>query len=272
MTPVRSLALAIALALPAAPGLTADRASGHYRMGDQRFDVEHGVAVLTWKDDQDERYGVVLGVGPFDPKAAIGALDPLDAIEASAPEDSGALRLKIRRGFDGTFEISSLIAQPGSFNTNGDGNEKITIDGDRIRGEWVKPSTDFMDTSWEVTLRFDLPLVEIADPGKPLPAGGGEPGKGYLDFVAAVHAKDGHAMMARSAMPRDIAEALGTERLLEIAAMNHPGNPEILGGWIDGDRAQLRVRGKGEFGQTIRGRVEVVKVDGVWKVGDGAVR
>lgn len=272
MTTIRSLALAIAMALPAAPALAADTASGHYRMGEQRFEVTHGVAVRTWKDDRDERYGIVLGVGPFDSKAAIGALDPLDAIEASAPEDSGSLRLRVRRGFDGAFEISSLIAQPGSFNTNGDGNEQITIDGDRIRGEWVKPLTDFMDTSWEVTLRFDLPLVEIADPGTPLPAGGGEPGKGYLAFVEAVGQRNAKAMSARLSMPADMVETIGEDSLLEIMATNHPTNPEILGGWIDGDRAQLRVRGKGEFGQTIRGQVELVKVDGTWKVGDSALR
>lgn len=274
MTSVRSLALALAIALglPGATAVAADSAAGHYRMGDQRFEVKHGVAVHVWKDAERETFGVVLGEGPFNPEAAVGALDPIDAIAESAPRNSGVMLLTIRPGLDGPLEIASLIARPDSFSTNGSGDEQITVDGDRIRGEWVKPSTEFSDKTYEMTVRFDLPLTAIDDPGTPLPADGGEPGKAYRAFVEAVGKRDGKAVMARSAMPADMAEMLGEESLLEIAAMNHPASPEILGGWIDGDRAQLRVRGKHSFGQTIRGRVEVVKVDGVWKVGDSALR
>jgi hypothetical protein len=272
MTPIRILALAIALALPAAQVFATDKASGHYRMDDQRFEVRHGVAVRLWKDAGRETFGVVLGEGPFDATAAKGALDPLEAIAESAPRDSGSLRLRVRRGFEGALKISSLIAQSGSPIPNRNGNEEIAVDGDRIRGEWVKPSTEFMDTSYEITLRFNLPLVEIVDPGKPLSADGGEPGNAYRAFVEAVGKRDAKAMIARMSMPADMVEMIGEESLLEILATNHPASPEILGGWIDGDRAQLRVRGKHTAGQTIHVAVELTKVDGAWKVGDSALR
>ena len=273
MTSIRCLALAIALALPGAPVLGADSASGHYRMADQRFEVAAGVAVRIWQDAERETFGVVLGEGPFDPKAAVGALDPMDAIARSAPEDSGVMMLTIRPASDGALEIASLIARPDSFSTNGDGKEKITVEGERIRGEWTKPSTEFFEKTYEMSLRFDLPLTVVADPGQPLPADGGEPGKAYRAFLDVLAKKDREKVMAMQGMPSDMVEILGADSVLEILSMNHPSpEAEVLGGWIDGDRAQLRVKGTHSFGQTIRGRVELTNDGGTWKVGDSALR
>ncbi len=273
MTSIRCLVLAMTLALPAANAAGADTASGHYRMGDERFEVKAGVAIRLWQDAERATFGVVLGEGPFDPKAAVGALDPLDAIAESAPRDSGVVLLWIRPGFDKSLEFGSVLARPGSFNTNGDGNERVTIEGERIRGEWVKPSTEFMGKTWEMTVRFDLPLTVVADPGQPLPADGGAPGKAYRAFLDALAKKDRDQVMAMQAMPADMVEILGADAILGIFAMNHPSSEgEVLGGWIDGDRAQLRVRGKHDFGQTVRGRVEMKNDGGIWKVGDSAIR
>lgn len=273
MTPIPRLALAIALAAVGATAVAEDAASGHYRMADQRFDVKAGVAVRVWQDAERETFGVVLGEGPFDPRAAAGALDPMDAIARSAPEDSGVMMLTIRPGLDGPLEIASLIARPDSFSTNGDGKEKITVEGERIRGEWSKPSTEFFDKTYEMSLRFDLPLTVVADPGQPLPADGGAPGEAYRAFLDALAKKDREKVMAMQGMPSDMVEILGADSVLEILSMNHPSpDAEVLGGWIDGDRAQLRVRGKHSFGQTIRGRVELTNDGGTWKVGDSALR
>jgi hypothetical protein len=262
----------MALALPAAQVFATETASGHYRMGEQRFELRHGVAVQLWKDAEHEAFGVVLGEGPFDATAANGAVDPLDAIAASGSRDSGSLQLRVRRGRDGALKISTLTAKPGTILTNRNGNEQIAVEGDRIRGEWVKPSTEFMGTNYEVTLHFDLSLIEIVDPGTSLPADGGEPGNAYRAFVEALGKRDAKAMIARMSMPRDMIEMIGEESLLEIVTMNHPTSPEILGGWIDGDRAQLRVRGKSTIGSTIRVAVELTRVDGTWKVGDSSLR
>jgi hypothetical protein len=273
MTPIRCLALAIALALPAANAGAADTAAGHYRMADRRFEVSAGVAVRVWQDAERETFGVVLGEGPFDPRAAVGALDPMDAIAGSAPEDSGVMMLTIRPGSDGPLEIASLIARPDSFSTNGDGKEKITVAGERIRGEWSKPSTEFFDKTYEMSVRFDLPLITVADPGQPLPADGGAPGKAYLAFLDALAKKDRDKVMAMQGMPSDMVEILGADSVLEILSMNHPSpDTKVLGGWVDGDRAQLRVQGKHAFGQTVRGRVELKNDGGTWKVGDTALR
>lgn len=78
--------------------------------------------------------------------------------------------------------------------------------------------------------------------------------------------------MALNAMPADMVELLGEESVIEILAMNHPTAAEIVGGWIDGDRAQLRIKGPHSFGQTIRGRVGMENDGGSWKVGDSALR
>ena len=57
-----------------------------------------------------------------------------------------------------------------------------------------------------------------------------------------------------------------------IATMAHPETAEVVGGWIDGERAHLRIKGRHAYGQTVRGRVEMKNDGGVWKVGDNALR
>lgn len=273
MRPMQGLVIITALLLPGTRAVAADLAEGHYRMGEQRFEVKAGVALRLWQDAERPSFGVVLGEGPFDAGAAAGALDPLDAIAESAPPDSGVLLFTVRRGFDGRLEIGSLLARPDSFNTNGDGEERIVVEGDRIRGEWTKPATAFSDRTYEIALRFDLPLTAIADPGQPLPADGGAPGQAYRNFLDALARKDADAVLALQALPADMVEILGAASIVEMMAMNHPSSGvEILGGWVDGDRAQLRVRGRQDFGQTVRGRVELTRVGEVWKVGDSALR
>jgi hypothetical protein len=272
MSPIKTFALMLCLLLPFAASHAVDSASGHYGMGDTRFEVAQGVAFRLWKDAELETYGVVIGEGPFDFGAAAGALDPIDAIASSAPPDSGTLLLTIRRDIEGSLLVSSLIARPDSFNTNGDGEEKIAVEGDRIRGEWTKPATDFFGRSYEMRVDFDLALTPITDPGQPLPADGGDPGKAYLAFLKVLEKREAKSVLALQALPEDMIEILGEESLLEIATMNHPTTAEVVGGWIDGERAQLRVKGTHAFGQSVRGRIEMKNVDGAWKVGDSALR
>lgn len=272
MSPIRTFAISLCLLLPTAPSLASEAAGGHYRMGDARFEVAEGVAFRLWKDAERETYGVVIGEGPFDAGAAVGALDPLDAVASSAPRDSGTLLMTINRDGDGSLLISSLIARPDSFNTNGDGEEKIVVEGDRIRGQWAKPATDFFGESYEMRVDFDLALRSITDPGQPLSSDGGEPGKAYLAFLKVLATREAKAVLALQALPEDMIQILGAEALVEIASMNHPTSADIVGGWIDGERAQLRIKGTHAFGQAVRGRVEMKLDGGTWKVGDSALR
>ncbi|MCG6118840.1 MAG: hypothetical protein MEQ07_11725 [Aquimonas sp.] len=272
MKPILAFTLALLLGLPGLPCFAETVASGHYRMGEQRFEIAQGVAIRLWQDDERESWGVVLGEGPFDPEAAVGALDPLDRIAASSPDGSGVLLLSLRRDAGAAIELGSVIARPDSFSTNGDGKEDIAVADGRIRGEWSKPASDFFGKTFEMSMRFDLPLIEIADPGQPLAVGGGAPGEAYLGFVEALRKRDSEQVLARQALPEDLVEVLGVDALVEIAAMNHPTSAEVVGGWIDGERAQLRVRGPHTFGQIVRGRVEMRQINGAWKVGDAALR
>jgi len=271
MSPIRSIALILALTMPAAQTLAADTVGGHYRMGDQRFELKHGVAIRLWQDAERETFGVVLGEGPLDATAASGALDPLDAIASSAPADSGTLLMTLVRD-EQSLQIGSLIARPDSFSTNGDGNERVSIEAERLRGQWTKPETEFFDKTYEMGLSFDLPLAVFSDPGQPLPADGGEPGKAYLAFIDVLRKRDTKAIIAKQALAADMVEILGEDSIVEIATMAHPETAEVVGGWIDGERAQLRIKGRHAYGQTVRGRVEMKNDGGVWKVGDNALR
>ncbi len=272
MTRCKTFALGLVLLTTSFASPAADSVSGHYRMDKDRFNVAHGLALPLWKDAERESYGVLLSAAPINPQVMIGALDPLDAAASGLPEDSGALLLTVVKDSDGSMQIASIIARPDSFSTNGDGEEQIRLEGDRIRGTWTKPSTEFFEKSYEINLQFDLPLTVQPDPGAALPADGGEPGKVYLAFLSALAKKDTKGAVAHMAVAEEMLEILGVESLVEIASMNHPVSAEILGGWMDGDRAQLRVKGTHSYGQTVRGRVEMKRVGEVWKVGDSALR
>ena len=74
MKATRVLAFALLLALPALPYLAETRATGHYRMGEQHFDIAAGLALRLWQDAERESWGVVLGEGSFDPSVAVRAI------------------------------------------------------------------------------------------------------------------------------------------------------------------------------------------------------
>ncbi len=272
MTRSKTIALGLVLLTTSFVSHAADSVSGHYRMDKDRFDVAYGLALPLWQDAEHESYGVLLSAAPITSRVEIGALDPLNAAASALPEDAGALLLTVVKDSDGSVRIASISTRPDSFNTSGDGEEQIHLEGDRIRGTWIRPSTEFFEKSYEMSLQFDLPLIVQLDPGTALPADGGEPGEVYQAFLSALAKKDTKGAVAHMAVAEEVLENLGVESLVEIASMNQPVSTEILGGWMDGDRAQLRVKGTHSYGQIVRGRVEMKRVGEVWKVGDSALR
>jgi hypothetical protein len=97
-------------------------------------------------------------------------------------------------------------------------------------------------------VKFDAKAPVSRDvKGEPLPAGGGDPGKTYLEFNASI-GKDRKAPLAFLRGP--MAQAIG-----EVPEDAPPpfeeiklGSPKIERGTSDGQRARLRVSGKGPEG------------------------
>ncbi len=253
---------------------SAQEASGFFRFKEDRGEYAHGVAI-RWADPEAAgkfRLGVILASVKPDVSVGSGQLEPLDAIASALPDDTASIRLSLSEE-DGKIGISHVFVSPGGFNTSGDGDEKISIAGGRIKGGWKFAPKSFFDDTYEADFSFDLALVEIKDPGTPLPAGGGEPGKAYAAYIAALVKGDvegvkkalGEGGGWRFAwLEDDNAKA----RALEDEALHKPVKVTISGGWVDGDRAQLKVEGPGRFGGNFKGRVMMQREDGAWKVAE----
>ncbi len=257
-----------------AASATAQEASGFFRFKDERGEYTHGVAIRWADPDAPGKFklGVLLSDAKPDIAAASGQMEPLDAIASALPDSASSLRLSLDEE-DGKLGIGHVFVRPGGFNTSGDGDEKISLAGGRLKGSWKFAPKSFFDDTYEADFSFDVALVDIKDPGTPLPAGGGEPGKAYAAYIAALAKGDIEGVKKAlgegggwrfSWVEDDNAKA----RALEDEALHKPVKVTISGGWVDGDRAQLKVEGPGRFGGNFKGRVMMQREDGAWKVAE----
>jgi hypothetical protein len=142
----------------------------------------------------------------------------------------------------------------------------------RIAGKVFLPQPgDFFDDKYQYTATFDLPVAAVKIPaeelkGKPLAAGGGDPGKAYAAFSKAVAAGDlagiRRGASAERAKQMDAPEF--KEMLPMIQAMQ-PKNVKITGGSVDGDSATLLATAK-DGKETSTGTITLVREGGAWKV------
>lgn len=260
------------LCLSFVPSLGAQEASGFFRFKQERGDYSKGVA-LRWADPDkpgQSKLGVVLAAKALDATRGQGEMEPLDAVTADLGFGEVYLKLTLGETEDG-IRIEHLFSSPGGFNTSGNGEEKISIAGGRIKGSWKLPPTEFFDDTYEADISFDLPLVDLKDPGKPLAAGGGEPGKAYAAYIAALAKGDIEAI--KSALGESggwrfswLESDHDKARALEEEALHKPVKVTVLGGWEDGDRAMIRIEGPGRLGGKFTGRVMMQREGGAWKV------
>lgn len=256
----------------------AQSVEGHFRFKENRGEYAGGVAV-RWADPDNpgqSLVGVVLSNQTLDASRGAGASNPLDAITQGLDWDQGYLQLKLS-GSDAELKFDHVYFMPGSFNTSGNGEEQVRVENGRVIGSWKLPPQDFFDDTYEADIRFDLPLVELKDPGQPLPAGGGDPGRAYTAYIAAVAKGDVEGIKAAitegnswrfSWLEDDNAKA----RALEDEALHKPVRVTIGGGWVEGDRAMLKVEGPGRFGGSYAGRVMMEREGGAWKVASQELR
>jgi hypothetical protein len=259
-------------ALVAAVPAAAQEASGFFRFGDERAEFSHGVAI-QWDDPENpgtQRLGVVLAAAPIDPASAAGTMRPLSALTDGLSYGDSYLKMGLEPK-DGGYGISHLFVSPGGFNTGGNGEESIRIEGGRVKGSWKLAPQSFFDKTYEADFRFDVALHVLKEPGQPLPAGGGDPGKAYTAYIEALAKGNVDGVKAVLTEGRSWQFAWATDeteiaKALESEALHKPVRVTVSGGWIDGDRAQIRVEGPGRLGGTFSGRVMMVREGGRWKV------
>lgn len=271
--PVRSCyAALLALAL-ATPASAAYSGSGHFRMGEVRTTFSHAAAVRVQRrpDPAEDRIYVYLSDVPLDAAALAADFDPDDAaVEAHGDTDGAFVRICIDADGGECGLYYRQFAPGDSFNSSGYGTLALsTRDATRIAGRWTLATPeDFFGKTYDYDLRFDTTVAGM--PGTPLPEGGGDAGKAYRAYAAAIARGDLAALRpylgddARWRLPADDpAEARETLKSLRDA---QPIDPEIVRGLRHGDTVVLWVQGRDRDDLLQAGRVRMTRQGTAWVV------
>jgi hypothetical protein len=140
-----------------------------------------------------------------------------------------------------------------------------------VNGRLVGPFSYSKDElSWDIQL--DVP-ISSDDLGKPLPPGGGEPGKVYAAFAAAVKDRDAFALketlVAQRAEHLAGAEKSGrTNDYLDFVSQGrYVDTVRVVQGFMKPTHAVLVVAGEGSIGKR-KGQVLLLKEAAGWRVQD----
>lgn len=262
--------ICLALLCAAFATTAADRGSGHFRKGETRIDLKHVIAVANEEDDGARTF-VYLSDIPLDARKIAAAFQASSAAEAQLGDGSaGYVRICID-GEGGECGLYFSHNKPNaSFNSAGYGAFKLEpAAAGRIAGRWVLAEPgDFFGETYDFDLVFDVAVTP--PPGKPLAADGGEPGKAYRAWIAAV--AKGDLPVLRALVGGDYngwrlnSEDQGNvKEALKDLRDGTPLQARILRGRIDGDSAVLWVEGKDRDDILRRGRVQMQRVEGVWR-------
>ena len=255
--------LSAVLAFVAADVRAAD-ARGYFRIGEVRLDVSHAVVVVEDASGEDGAHTLVfLTAAPLDAGKVAAALDPMDAVREQEPK-GGYIRLCI----DADGSDCGLFFSPEGFNSGGYGELKLDRhDAQHIGGRFAlaKPE-DFMGKDYQFDLRFDSAITPPA--GTALPAGGGEAGRAYNVYLAALTKGDLAALRAMAGedgswrFPED--DPTAAKEALKSARDEQPVQAEVLRGRVHGDEAILWVRGVDRDDIRRAGRVLMRQAGGRW--------
>lgn len=263
--------LGLALLCAAFAASAADRGSGHFRKGEVRIDLKYVVAVTNDEDDAGDRTFVYLSDIPLDARRIAGAFRASSAAEEQLGDGSaGYVRICIDAEGGECGLYFSHNKPSASFNSSGYG--KFTLEqaqAGRVTGRWLLAEPgDFFGETYDFDLQFDAAVTP--PPGKPLAADGGEPGKAYRAWTAAVAKGDLPVLRALvggdyNAWRLNSEDQGNVKEALKDLRDGTPLQARILRGRIDGDSAVLWVEGKDRDDILRRGRVSLQRVEGAWR-------
>lgn len=278
MTRFRFAASVALIALAGPPAFAANSASGSFRYDKVTLRVKHACAILVPEDGDPAKRRTLLYLSdkPLDCAAADAALDPEEVLDGQVRSaKAGSVRIPILPGGEaGTLYFSNTEPSE-SFNSGGIGKLTLKTNSEaRLEGSYAtdKPE-DFFDKTYEFKLTFAADVTKGPVTGTPLPAGGGEAGKAYLAYAAAVAKRDYAKIKALVSAERaaKIFENEGTDWFkdtFEWFRNSQPASAKVVAGLANGDRVTLTVEGKSydDKDAKIKGRVRMVKDAKGWKI------
>lgn len=245
-------------------------AKGTFQSGDITFNVGDAYAYRSTESGTDRAVVtvVVSNVGILE-KHIDRWLDRKQVFEKRFKDDQTAA-IYFDFSPEGTFRGISYYLNSGNgcgYCSGGDVQSQVKLTGGRLTGPF---SYKGKDRSWNITL--DVPVAPD-NYGAALPAGGGEPGKAYLAFAAAVKGRDAAALkkvlVSRRLQGMAQAEKAGQiEDFLSFVGENrYVDTVRVVKGFATADRAILTLEGEGPVGKRV-GQVLLLKEATGWRVDD----
>lgn len=253
--------------------LAADTASGYFRLGEQRIEPHHAIAVRTDSETTPEEgeTWIYLSVSPFDAGPVAAAFDPDDGVRGQAADEPSGSYVKLCVSAEG-HECGLDFSHRGptrNFSTGGYGELVLTgQDPQRIAGKLtLAEPEDFFEETYQFDLSFDATITP--PPGTALPAGGGEPGKVYQTYLSALAKGDFDALRTLAGesgayrFPED--DPTSAKETLKSLRDEQPVAAEISRGRVNGDQAVLWVQGTDRDDIARRGRVLMKRTGAEWR-------
>ena len=180
----------------------------------------------------------------------------------------------------GTIYSPELTKYNGSFSATGMHTlEPTTLTTKAVAGKlYMAKQDDFFGTKYQYSATFSATVgaapkgaeashsADAPAKGKPLPPGGGEPGKAYLAYTKVLVAGDLSAV--RKAVTAERAKQMDDPdfaKMFPLIQAMEAKNINVTSGTIDGTSATLAVTGKSD-GSDATGTVSMKQEKGVWKV------
>jgi len=144
-----------------------------------------------------------------------------------------------------------------------------------IAGKVFSAPEEMFGHKYQFNIQFEVPVTDSVAPvlneetGTPLPAGGGDPGKAYMEYDKIVRAGKVDEMKKFAAdekMAKQLEDPRAKE-MIQMLKMMRATQIKVLKGFINGDRATLFVEGKDPMsGSKTEGTVRMVLVNNSWKI------
>ena len=268
---MKRIALGLSLLLPCAAGFAVEpTAKGVFKSGAVEMPVSSAVAFRGRDLFSPEREALIVAISHA--KFAAGVVESYSdrkrAIDRRFKDDETVV-VYLSFTPEGKWRGLSYYFGPGNgcgFCTS-DVTSGVTLSGGRLAGALTGGGKD---RTLDVTL--DVPLM-TDDHGAALAADGGEPGRAYLAYHAAL--VKGDEPEIRSLLPPDRmkqwdkAQVTGDlPKFVNYLRDEHGLRSVKVGkGWSKGDRAVLLIAGEG-FTGPVTGEVTLFREKGTWRVDD----
>lgn len=214
---------------------------------------------------------VVFADKPIDARALRDANDRDEAIDAQL---RGATRVDLNLDAEGGVQNINTRVDDTSGSQSGSGWYTLDLernDDQRVEGHFSSNDEADKKSGRYYDLAFALDLPDAPDLGAALPANGGEQGKAYATYLAALKKGDVDALaktMTKARADELLAHRSDPQFMLMFAFIQGQAlhDARYVKGHSKGDNATLEYAGKDSDGNAMTSTVSMLREGGAWKI------